>query len=553
MGRSPRIERVLQKALPEDRAQLLEDLLRIELEHRRSAGERPTPEDYFATFPDRLQSIRAVFDDLDEQHPEFGRSVGRLELLEEIGRGREGIVYRAREPGIAAREVAVKLLSTGLFRSRDDEERFATEVQTLARLHHEHIVPYFGSGDDRGQWYYSMRLMSGMTLADVPKPMEPCRAVGLLIKLTQAVCYLHSQPRPVIHRDLKPQNILFDETGRPHVADFGLSFLFHEDRAVIGACGTVPYIAPEQLDRRFGDVGPACDIYSLGVILYELLTGQTPFPRSAESIVLTLERDPTPPSRLRPGISNDLESICLKCLARSTRKRYSSANELLVDLRCVDRGEPLSSPPEGLLSRLVHKARREPALAVRLAVIVACSTIIWSYRLAVGRFAAILPEHWAHGLRKLGLFPTFISLESILVWLNQAILLAWGFASWAFQRRLNRTGDQDGLQFGWRLVDVLVLALLIELDDALMSPLTVAFAVLIVASAFWARAGQIIQTTALSMAAYFLLVLSYRHFHPVDRPWRHLHYLVGLAAIGLMLVYQANRTRALARICGERG
>src|SRR5262249_43360310 len=135
----------------------------------------------------------------------------------------------------------------------------------------------------------------------------------------------------------------------------------------------------------------------------------------------------------------------------------------------------------------------------------------------------------------------------------QAIFVAWALASWAFQRQLNRRRDRGGLQFGWRLVDVAALTLLIELDDALMSPLTVAFAVLIVASAFWARADQVLPTTLLAMAGYVLLVVSFRYFPPGgDRPFRHFHYLVGLATVGLMLTYQANRTRALARICGDR-
>ncbi len=145
------------------------------------------------------------------------------------------------------------------------------------------------------------------------------------------------------------------------------------------------------------------------------------------------------------------------------------------------------------------------------------------------------------------------SIKAVLVWSNQALLAAWGLASWAFQRQLAREREDGGLQFGWRLVDVVVLSLLIQLDDALMSPLTVAFAVLIVASAFWARADQILQTTLLSMSGYIVLTFLYRFNHAnLDHPYRHFHYLVGLALLGLMLIHQANRTRALARICGAR-
>jgi hypothetical protein len=170
----------------------------------------------------------------------------------------------------------------------------------------------------------------------------------------------------------------------------------------------------------------------------------------------------------------------------------------------------------------------------------------------------LLPSHWAWLVKRLversGVFGGSIPIEAILVWMNQVIFIAWGLASWAFQRQLNRRRDQGGLQFGWRLADVAATTLLIEFDDALMSPITIAFPLLIVASAFWAKADDIRRTTLLSMAGYALLVLSFRNFHPPGEVhlWRHFDYLVCLAAIGLMLGHQANRTRALARICAGR-
>ena len=161
--------------------------------------------------------------------------------------------------------------------------------------------------------------------------------------------------------------------------------------------------------------------------------------------------------------------------------------------------------------------RREPALAARLGVIVACSVIMWGYRIAVG-YVPLAPDHWAKVIERSGILPTSVQIEAILVWSTQVIFVAWACASWAFQQRLNRRRDQGGLQLGWRITDVVALALLIELDDALMSPLTVAFAVLIVASAFWARADQILHTTLLSMAGYIILALNYHHNHPAPRP-----------------------------------
>jgi serine/threonine-protein kinase len=374
-----------------------------------------------------------------------------------------------------------------------------------------------------------------------------------LIQIAEAVRYLHAQRPPIVHRDLKPHNILLDEAGKLYVADFGLALLLDGHGGEGGVCGTIPYIAPEQFDCRFGEVGPASDIYSLGVILYELITGQPPFPRTRDSILQTLNREPPPPGRLRAEIPKDLERICLKCLRKSTQDRYASAEQLVGDLRHFERREPLPTPPDGFGARLAHWARREPGLAARVAVIIACSVIMWGFRLAVGRYAPLLPDHWANTIERSSVFKGYVPKEVVLVWLNQVILVAWGCASWVFQRRLNRQRDQGGIQLGWRIADVTALSFLIELDDALMSPLTVAFAVLIVASAFWARADEILQTTLLSMAGYIVLAVSYHQNHPgLDRPYRHFHYLVGLALLGLMLIYQAKRTRALARICGDR-
>jgi eukaryotic-like serine/threonine-protein kinase len=556
-GARPRIEQFLSDALPEDRPYLLEHLLRIEWELRSPAGDRPGAREYLERFPTEAELIDRVARELATAEGEvIRRFVGKYELLEELGRGRQGVVYRAREEGIAHFEVAVKLLGAGTVGTRADAERFINEVQRMAVVDHEHIVRYQGSGDDRGQLYYVMSYMRGSNLAkflqERQKSLHPVDAARLMIQIASAVSYLHNQNPAIVHRDLKPHNILRDDAGKLYVADFGLATLLDGQFVAGGACGTIPYIAPEQFDSRFGEVGPSSDIYSLGVILYELIAGRQPFPRTSESVLRTLDSDPVPPSRIRAGIPDDLERICLKCLRKSTKDRYATTALLLEELNRFEQLNALvHTPPHTPWQRIRDWARSEPALAARLALIVACSAIIWGYRLITGRYAPLRPDHWAERLADSGFLAGYGSVVAVLVGLNQAILVAWGVASWAFQRQLNRTKESGGLQLGWRVVDVIALCLLIELDDALMSPLTVAFAVLIVASAFWARADQILQTTLVSMAGYVILAVSYRIQHPgLDRPYRHFHYLVGLALLGMMLVHQANRTRALARICG---
>ena len=353
-GAAPRIELALSDALPEDRSQLLEDLLRIELELRRADGDRLCMTEYLERFPDEAEGIDCVFRETASDEDEMPRRfVGKYELLEEIGRGREGIVYRAREEGIAPLEVAVKLLGAGTIGSRADAQRFVKEVRALAQIDHDHIVPYRGSGDDRGQLYYVMRYMRGSSLARLMaerhEPLDPLDAARLMIQVAEAVRHLHALQPPIVHRDLKPHNILLDEAGKLYVADFGLAILLDGEAAGVegGACGTIPYIAPEQFDPRFGEVGPACDIYSFGVILYELITGEPPFPRTRESILRTLDSEPTPPRQLRAGIPKDLERICLKCLRKSVRDRYASADQLLDDLRHFERETRSRRPPTG--------------------------------------------------------------------------------------------------------------------------------------------------------------------------------------------------------------
>lgn len=487
--------------------------------------------------------MQRIFREKEEPEPAPLGTIGNYHLQEEIGRGGQGIVYRALDVGLVPFDVAIKVLVPGAV-SLGDAERFVDEVRRMRDIEHPHIVPYRASGNDRGQLYYVMRFMRGESLADHlkkhPGPVAAHDAARWMIQIVEAVSYLHRQDPPVVHCDLKPKNILLDESGNLFVADFGLAFLFKPGESHRKGCGTPPYAAPEQMDLHLSSVGPWSDIYGLGVILYELITGLRP-----ES-----GGEPLPPSRIRRGIPDALDRVCRKCLARSTRDRYQSVAQLLVELNHFIKEEPLEfTPPLTAWHRVRDWARSEPALAVRLAVIVACSLVLWGHPAVFG-LLPIADGHWANLpwvkpiIERLG--PT----QPVLIWANQVIFTFWGLASWAFQRRLTRNRDGRGPQLAWRLVDVLVLASLILLDDALMSPLTVSFAVLIGASAFWMRPEPVIQTTLLSILGYLGLIAIYWLTHGViDYRYRHFHYVIAVSALGLTLMHQANRMQALIRIC----
>jgi hypothetical protein len=431
------------------------------------------------------------------------------------------------------------------------------------------------SGHQDGRPYFAMAYCRGSDLGRILEkngPLEPTTAALYVSRIAWALHYLHEQcnqgeDTPAVHGDLKPKNILLDHFcdrlfpfGRPYLADFGLVGVLKRVWAGLLPAvhvGTVPYMSPEQAERR-ADVGPATDVWGLGVVLFESLTGTLPFrgETNADILYQIIHCETPSPRAGRPEIPRALQIICSKCLKKSPADRYRSASELVEDLECFLHGQPLiHAQPEGLSDRVIQWTRRAPALAARLAVILACSVIMWAYRLVTGQFYPLAQDHpiVTTILSCVGFSHSDQMSSAILVCANQVILVAWGCLSLVYQRRLDRSRREGGLQLGWRIADVAVLALLIVLDDALMSPLTVAFAVLIVASAFWSRADQIIQTTLLSIAGYVvLMVIHWLGHQELDHPYRHFHYLVALALLGLMLSFQAYRTRALAQICGAR-
>lgn len=303
----------------------------------------------------------------------FPRRVGDFELLEEIGRGGMGVVYRATQISLN-RAVALKMILPGRLASATDLSRFRAEAEAAAKLKHPHVVSVHEVGVLDGQPFFSMPLIEGTTLAkrlqDGPLPSR--EAAELLIPICRAVAAAHRHG--ILHRDLKPSNILIDHEGQPYVTDFGLAKRLYEHQhditnltATGAILGTPSYMAPEQAAGQRGEVGPASDVYSLGAILFAMLTGRPPFQAASpvDTILQVLEQDPIPPRVLNPNADPDLELIALKCLQKPSDLRYATADALADDLQSFLANEPISAR-SGHFSQILSRAFRETHHAVVL-------------------------------------------------------------------------------------------------------------------------------------------------------------------------------------------
>jgi serine/threonine protein kinase/tetratricopeptide (TPR) repeat protein len=333
------------------------------------------------------------------------RDFGDYELLEEIGRGGQGVVYRARQKSLN-RTVALKVIGLGRWATEAHLKRFRREAEAAARLDHPCIVPIHEVGERDGFCYFSMNLVEGEQLDEVVgsvtadsscgecEPLPLRRAVELVAKLARAVHYAHEHG--ILHRDIKPGNILLDANGEPHLTDFGLARLMEGDSTITGTrevLGTPSYIAPEQAVGETRPLTGATDVYGLGTVLYQLLTGRPPFVGGTtyETVRLVLETNPQRPRLWNSKIDRELETICLKCLEKDPQLRYHSALALAEDLEHWLRREPIEAKRAGFVAHRRKWVQRNPvraALGVSLIVLVAIiGWDIWKSPL-VGRPAA---------------------------------------------------------------------------------------------------------------------------------------------------------------------
>jgi WD40 repeat protein len=359
------------------------------------AGERPDPEEWLRRHPDLAAELASFLADKDAVDRAFAgeppaspatvkevsvpaglspgpvRYVGDYELLEEIARGGMGVVYRARQVSLN-RPVALKMILARQLATPEEVQRFRFEAEAAALLDHPGIVPIYEIGEHQGQNYFSMKLVEGGSLAQHlgRYRADPRAAARLLAGVARAVHHAHQ--RGLLHRDLKPGNILLDPQGEPHVTDFGLARRAEGNirRTQSGAVlGTPCYMAPEQAAGS-RNLTTAVDVYALGAILYELLAGRPPFRGDTilETLHQVLHDEPPRPRALDPKTDRDLETVALKCLAREPARRYASAEALADDLERWLRGEPITARPAGPAERFWRWCRRNPVVAALAAL-----------------------------------------------------------------------------------------------------------------------------------------------------------------------------------------
>ena len=372
-------------------------------------GGRPTRKKSCACHPDLAAELAAFFADQDRMDrlardmrttgpvgpPDAAplvRYVGDYELLEEIARGGMGVVYKARQLSLN-RLVAVKMILSGRLAEPAEVERFRREAGAAAQLDHPNIVPIYEVGEHQGHHYYSMKLIEGDNLgADMPHFNANHRAAALLLaKVARAVQHAHDHG--ILHRDIKPGNILLDAAKQPHVTDFGLARRLDESSSLSASgavIGTVSYMAPEQAAAQCRRLTAAADVYALGAVLYEMLTGRPPFknPNVVQTLRDVVEREPERPRKLNRRVPRDLEVICLKCLDKRPHRRYATAAALADDLeRCVV-GRPIQGRSVGRAERLWLWCRRQPvavALAAAVFLVVVLSVgavVVWRQGIA---------------------------------------------------------------------------------------------------------------------------------------------------------------------------
>ncbi|MEM7454887.1 MAG: serine/threonine-protein kinase [Planctomycetota bacterium] len=413
-SRSPLIEDFLSDSVDEVRHELIAELVALDVEYRRKNDQQPHVDEYISRFPEARDMLRPVlmtlmdYDTAEEPgktRPDpanissriemLGRDFGGYELLDEIARGAMGVVFKARQKS-TNRRVALKMMLAGQLANDEEIRRFVAEAEAAANLEHPNIVPVYDAGEEKGYHFLAMGFVDGKSLADLKneEPLPLRRVCEIVAEICDAIQYAHENK--IIHRDLKPANVLLTRDGQPKVTDFGLAK--HVEGSVEMTksgqiMGTPGYMPPEQASGRIGDIGTCSDVYSLGAVLYDLLTGRPPFRAGSvwETVAQVISGDPVSPRSLNSSVPKDLETICLKCLEKEPHRRYATAGDLRDEIQRFIDGKPILARPVPFWTRGIQWCRRKPLVAS----LIALATVFLISGTVVSTYFAVLAQERA--------------------------------------------------------------------------------------------------------------------------------------------------------------
>jgi serine/threonine-protein kinase len=423
--------------------------------------------------------------------------------------------------------VAIKLIRGSQLAAADELRRFYQEARVAAGLNHPQIVRVRAVGEHEGQHFLAMDLVEGPNLGSLiaeGRTLELNRVAEIMQDIACAVQFLHDNG--CVHRDLKPSNVVLDGDGRPHLTDFGLIKLLTPDQrhTLSGTIiGTPDYMSPEQARGHSGEITPLSDIYGLGAVMYELLTGRPPFHEESplDTMLCVLEKEPLLPRQINASVPRDLEQICLKCLEKNPERRYRSAAEVAADLDRYLKGEAIQSAAPSVGRRVARWARRNPALVSRLVGLAAGGVIVEINSLITpGEY----PNHW---------------------WV-MGILAAWAGLSFVLQQLQWRTDLEGIVPYAWAAVDVLLFTELLRTAEGPSDVLVAGYPLLIVASGLWFRVRLVTSMTAACLMACVWLWLSGRLMPDLPKHYPWILFAI-LLVTGGAAAFQVYRIRTLNR------
>ncbi len=460
---------------------------------------------------------------------EYPFEFGRYKILSELGKGGMGVVYKGVQKDLD-RLVSIKVILSNRLLVWKNVLRFRSEAKAAASVRHPNIVGVYEAGKVLGQHYIAMEYVEGESLArrNRNNRLSQEAAVRVVARVARAIEHLHS--KNIVHLDLKPSNILMDQNNQPFVTDFGLARGLGgrgigKDTEAIS--GTPCYMAPEQARGDESQIGPLCDVYGLGAILYELLTGMPPFKNEEpfETLVKVIESEPPAPRKIEPGVSKILEKICMRCLEKKPRKRYASAAELADDLDRFLAGDVVESTASTLIDQMKCWMRRKPALA--------------SHLILMGFFLTIqMLWYYLFKIRSTDYHHTVVSI--FILWGLTSVGCEWFHRNPRFARRA---------RFVWAASDVLFLTAIVANAGGITGHLLILLPIALAASGLWFQRSIVWMVTIISLFSYSALVVHAYLFRPDVEIFldHHFVFLASLFSIGLLVSMLVRRLELLLR------